>query len=129
MPLENHEMRTECAIEFEKTRGAISRLSNDKAAQAEAMTQLTGAIEAAVARGDRNHDETMRMVMAYQSEVVDLHGSLRERTALVEQSNRSQHKRQDAFEIKLAENKRVLWALLVSLLLLVGGTLLGILVK
>jgi len=103
---ERHGRLIGCERDFAEIRGEIRRLSNGHQNQATALTKLTDVVERDVETRRHEHDETVRAISTYQSQVLDMATGLSERTALTEASARSAHHRLDA-------QHKIIWAILI----------------
>ena len=116
----DHNIRVDCAREFEHIRGEIERVRNGHAGQAKTLTRLTGAIERSAISTSSDHDEAMRAITGYQGTITSMMSKQSERTALVEASSKSAHLRLDG-------QHKMLWGILGLLLTVAAGVIIKML--
>ena len=111
---DDHDMRSECAVQFAEIRKDIARVRNGHDEQAAALEKMANAMQTNAAINQRNHDETTRMITGFQGSLVEMFSRQGERVALVEQSDRAAHNRLDGIH-------RMLWGVIVLLLTIAAG--------
>lgn len=132
---DDHDVRNECAVRFERLDGNIRKLENGKRETSEAMRDLADSMKAVANSNRSNHDETTRMITGFQAQLIEMFSSTSERMAIVEQQSRSAHHRIDQQQVDAAtwktelqdsikDTRKLLWALLVLAVTMTGGALL-----
>ena len=109
-----HDIRAQCAADFAEIHTEIKRVKNGHITQAIALDKLTGAVELGSVEARRNHDETVRMISGNQGNLVEMFSKQSERTALVEQSSSSAHRRLDG-------QYKAIWAIVGLILSIAAG--------
>ena len=109
-----HDIRAECAADFATIHTEIERVRNGHNTQAIALDKLTGAVEIGAIEVRRNHGETLNMISGFQSNLVEMFSKQSERTALVEQSSSSAHRRLDG-------QYKAIWAIVGLILSIAAG--------
>ena len=121
MAEDDHNIRVDCAREFEHVRGEIERVRNGHVGQAKTLTRLTGAIEKSALLSRSDHGEAMRAITGYQGTITSMMSKQSERTALVEASSKSAHLRLDG-------QHKMLWGILALLLTVAAGVIIKMLI-
>ena len=112
----DHNLRVDCAREFEHVRGEIERVRNGHVGQAKTLSKLTGAIEKSTLLSRSDHAEAMRAITGYQGTITSMMSKQSERTALVEVSSKSAHHRLDG-------QHKMLWGIVILMLITAAGVI------
>ena len=94
---DDHNIRIKCAEDFKEIRGMLGRIANDKEHDRDAFSKLTDVVEQSITENRSWHDESVRQLAAYNTQVIALNGQVVERMATVEAKATSAHHRLDNF--------------------------------
>lgn len=94
---DDHSIRVKCAEDFKEIRGMLGRIANDKEHDRAAFHKLTDVVERSITENRSWHDESVRQLAAYNTQVIALNGQVVERMATVEAKATSAHHRLDSF--------------------------------